>query len=161
MVRFLFAKDPSDCHVEKGWEKGAERETRQEAVLVTLARGCGGRNWKGDSEEGQMSMELRDTWVLVWLWRGEREVKGDVYNSKREKRARRSWPAEFSPWRTGNVYMTAEWGCPTGPGHSGQDWRALGRHWCKQQATHPEYFFGIFPHIFTLKTFKYIENLLQ
>lgn len=55
MVRFLFAKDPSDCHVEKGWEKGAERETRQEAVLVTLARGCGGRNWKGDSEEGHVN----------------------------------------------------------------------------------------------------------
>ena len=51
----------------KGSNVGAERETRQEAVLVILARGCGGQNWEG-AEEGQMSVELRDTWVLVWLW---------------------------------------------------------------------------------------------
>lgn len=52
----------------KGSNVGAERGTRQEAVLVILARGCGGRNWEADSEDGQMSVELRDTWVLVWLW---------------------------------------------------------------------------------------------
>ena len=29
MVRFLLAKDPSDCHVENGWEKGATWEQKE------------------------------------------------------------------------------------------------------------------------------------
>lgn len=70
MVRFLLAKDPSDYPVENGWEKGAtwEQKERLDRRLVILARGCGGRNWEGAGEGGQMSVELRDTWVPVWLW---------------------------------------------------------------------------------------------
>ena len=81
-------------------EQRGSRKTRQEAVLVILARGCGGRNWEADSEDGQMSVELRDTWVLVsgCEMRG-REVKGDVYNRERQKTARRSWPSELSLWK--------------------------------------------------------------
>lgn len=44
--------------MENGWEK--EKETRQEAVSVILARDCGARTETGESEDGQMSMELRD-----------------------------------------------------------------------------------------------------
>ena len=53
----------------------------------------------------------------------------------------------------GNVPVTAEWGCPAGPGHSGQAWRGLGHHQCKQQVS-TKIFFFIFPPVFYFENFQ-------
>lgn len=45
----------------------AERETRLEAVTVILQETLGAGTGRGDSEDGQMSVKLRNTWVLAWL----------------------------------------------------------------------------------------------
>lgn len=80
MVRCLFAEDAPVAV----W--GVDGKTR-----MRIGKRLSWSPWRetvgagiGGSEEGKMSVELRDTWVLVWLWRwgrgegAQQEVKRDT-----------------------------------------------------------------------------------
>lgn len=76
--RFLLAKRSTlITPVENGWEgSNVGAEERLDRRLVILAKNIKGAELGGGGEDGQMSVELRDTWVPVWLWgEGARKLR--------------------------------------------------------------------------------------